>query len=145
MRIKKSPFGYIVLLTADEDVIDQIITFARDVELPGAFITGIGSIKDVTLGVYRLSEDDFLTRAVTGPLELTNFTGNIGYLDENPLLHAHVTAFDHQFACHGGHLLFARVHLMVELAVFSDTSRIFREPSPGKTYSTMAGKDFFIR
>lgn len=134
MRVERSDFGYHVILDAGEDIETAFLRFARDQRPPSCHIVGIGSVQHLVLGHFDAAAGQLVERRFTEGMELTSFVGNLSWVRDEPLLHAHAMAADREFRVFGGHFVSGRVSVTGEFAVFLDRLRIRREVPEGKPY-----------
>ena len=88
----------------DEDVIERLIQFAKKENLPGATFTIIGAAKKVTLSYYNLSQKQYEDHSYEEDMEITTVSGNISWMEDDVIIHAHGTFSNQKLEVIGGHL-----------------------------------------
>ena len=134
MKVERSQFGYHLVLEAGEDIDASFRRFARDVRPPSCHIMGIGSVQDLVLGHYDSILDEMKVKRFADSMELSSFVGNLTWMHDEPMLHAHAVAADREFRVSAGHFLGGVVSVTGEFAVILDHVRIVREKPEGKAY-----------
>ncbi|MCH9770161.1 MAG: DUF296 domain-containing protein [Gammaproteobacteria bacterium] len=112
---RKEPF--LLIGRIDEEIMAAVTAVVREAELPGAFITGIGALKELELGYYHLEKKDYQRRQFDGDYELLSFTGNVSLNNDEYFSHVHVSIGDAEYKVHGGHLFQAKVAVTAELLI----------------------------
>jgi predicted DNA-binding protein with PD1-like motif len=117
MEFKKVESGYLIRLDRGEEIVETLVGFVRRENIPGGFITGIGSVERATLGVYDYHAGSYITRSFSDRQEVGNLTGNIAYDDDTdePGVHCHMTLSDSSLNSHTGHLFEGIVLITVEI------------------------------
>lgn len=137
MRVEKAEFGYHVILQQGEDIGASFVQLARDHRPPSGHVVGVGSVRDLVLGFYDVLVDALVEKRFPHDMELTSFVGNLSYLADEPVLHAHVTASDREFRVVGGHFLGGTINVTGEFALILDRVRLVREKPEGKQFSLL--------
>ena len=127
MTYKKVDQGYIVRLSRGEEIVATLTEFADTVDLKSGFVTGLGAICDVELGLYDLENREYVRKKFDGEYELINLTGNFSILDGRPFLHAHITIADSECRPSAGHLFSANVAVTGEFLVTSTGVEVVRK------------------
>jgi uncharacterized protein len=74
-------------------------------DFPGAWVSGLGGVLEVTLGFYDLDKKEYIWKKFDGLREMTALQGNLAHDESGKLvLHAHGTFADTQFVAVGGHV-----------------------------------------
>jgi uncharacterized protein len=75
-------------------------------DFPGAWVSGLGGVLEVTLGFYDIDKKEYQWKTFEGLREMTAFQGNLAYDESGKLmLHAHGTFADNTFSgVIGGHV-----------------------------------------
>lgn len=106
---------YLLRLERGEKVNETVKSFCDESKIANAWLSGIGSIENPTLGHYDVTTQKYTDKAFLGIFELTNLTGNVAVFEGKPLVHAHVSLSDESMQAFGGHLVEAIVSATVEL------------------------------
>ncbi|MFQ6091612.1 MAG: PPC domain-containing DNA-binding protein [bacterium] len=126
MRWRKTEDGYIVRLEKGEEVLSTLTQFVRQQNIQGGTVQGLGAVKDLVLGIFDPHKKEYVKRTFRENLELGNLTGNISYVDGNPMLHCHVTAAGADLRAFAGHLFSAIISATGEFVINPFTDRITR-------------------
>jgi len=79
-----------------------------------ARVSAIGALEDPTLGCYDLSSKTYSDRTFPGIWELLSLSGNISLRDGKPMLHAHASISGDDYRALGGHLVDAKIGVLLE-------------------------------
>jgi uncharacterized protein len=94
----------ILILKRGEELIASIINFCQANKIDSAWFTGLGATDKAKLAIYDLNNKEYIFKEISGPLEITNITGNIGLKDGDIAVHCHATLSDKNMNCLGGHV-----------------------------------------
>jgi predicted DNA-binding protein with PD1-like motif len=133
MFFKRIPNGYLVRLEKGEEVIESLIKLSDKEKISGGFLSGLGAVKDVTLGYFDVAKKEYIKRDFNDEYEVTSLVGDIYYFEGKAGVHAHVNLSDADFNLIGGHLYKAVITGTGEFFI-QTTDRILkrkRDPSSG--------------
>ena len=116
-----------LILEKDEPIHESLKKVARDLDIPGAFITGIGVIKDVTIGFFDRTSKSYKEMEVEGAVELLGLNGDITWEREEPVIHLHAVMGKEDGSVIGGHLLGAVIGVTGELFIHKIGKRLERD------------------
>jgi predicted DNA-binding protein with PD1-like motif len=108
---------YLIRLSRGEDVHEKIKTFCKEQGITNALVSALGSLENPTLAHYRMDNKKYSEKKLEGIFELTNLTGNIGILDDDLILHFHVTIANEEMQAFGGHLVQGNASATLELTL----------------------------
>jgi predicted DNA-binding protein with PD1-like motif len=125
---------FVLVLDAGEEVTQALTTFATELGLQGASLTGIGALSRASLGWFNPQTKEFRQNEVTEQAEVLAITGNIARADdgdaaeaahdhphvhgEGPVrLHIHIVLGCGDSSVRGGHLVSGIVSPTMELIV----------------------------
>ena len=108
---------WVLVLDRGEEIVETVTDFLEEREIQGGFVTGIGGLRNITLGYYDLEEKEYLKREFEEVMELGNLAGSVGTVDGRPFLHAHATVSGPELIAFSGHLFSAEVAITAELIV----------------------------
>ncbi len=118
MQVKELPASrYLLVLDRDEELVSTVTAFLAERGIMGGTVTGIGALKNHTLGFFDVESQEYLKRTFEENMELGNLTGTIGSVDGKPFLHAHATVCGPELIAFTGHLFKAEVAVTAELIV----------------------------
>lgn len=117
MYFKKAGSRYILRLVQGEDVLETLNAFCRENNILLGRITALGGMENVTLGLLRKSDKQFVKRTFDEGLEVASLFGTITEQDGAPYLHVHVTVCDANMQAYGGHFFGGTVFPTLEVIV----------------------------
>ena len=128
MKVKRTENGFLVVLEVGDEVIAALKKLAAAERIGMASLTGIGAVKDVTLGYLDLDQKEYLKREFNGDsMELVSLTGNLAVLDGEPVAHCHAVIGDREMRVFGGHLFQATVSVTAEIFLRVYVGEIVRQ------------------
>lgn len=108
---------YQLVLDRGDFVVESLTEFAREEGICAASFTGLGAVKDTTVGYYDLSSREYRFMDYTADHEVVALVGNIALVDGEPFVHAHITLGDRDMRLVGGHLKEATVAVTLEISL----------------------------
>jgi len=126
--MKKFAGYFIIRLERDEEIVSSITTAAKRFRIRGAFFFGLGVGKDLVLGYYDPHKKKYIKKVFQGEYEFTSLSGNIAYLDNDCIVHCHVTITNQNFEAFGGHLFQGTVPATCEIIVLPLSRSLKRAP-----------------
>lgn len=87
-----------------ENVLERLSDFFHEEQLTAALFTAIGASAEVTLSYYDLAKKHYIDQELQEDLEIVSVTGNIGRMNEKPIIHAHGVFANRQLQTFGGHI-----------------------------------------
>jgi predicted DNA-binding protein with PD1-like motif len=117
---------FVVALEIGEEVVSTITELARELDLRGSSMTGIGAFQRVQLGWLDYEGGGFRENLVDEQVELLSLVGNIADEEGKPHLHAHVVVARHDATTRGGHLVEAVVRPTLELVIVESPEHLQR-------------------
>jgi hypothetical protein len=130
MQIVSTDSTFFVYLERDEPVLATLTDVCRRHQIQAGWVTGIGAVKAVELGVYDLKTRTYTRRMFPETHELVSFQGNIALKDGEPFIHAHITIGNHDFELVGGHLFEMQVAVVGEFIIRKREVTVRRELDP---------------
>ena len=118
---------FAVVLSSGDEVMQCLLSFAKQQQLHAAQFTGIGAFSNATLGFFNFAIKDYQKIEISEQVEVLNLTGDISLYKGEPKLHAHVVLGKRDGTAHGGHLLEATVHPTLELILTESPAYLKRE------------------
>jgi predicted DNA-binding protein with PD1-like motif len=95
---------FAVVFDSGDDVLENLLAFAKEHSLTAAEFTGLGALSDVVLGYFDWQKKDYNRIPIDEQVEVLNLTGNIALADGEPQLHPHIVVGKADGTAHGGHL-----------------------------------------
>jgi uncharacterized protein len=118
--------GWLVRFAHGEDIVGGMLGFACARAIGAAWVNMLGAIEDPELGYYHLETRRYTRRVFAGDWEITAIVGNLGWLGDTPVLHAHATIGGPDFTTRGGHLFAGRAGATCEVFVRDLKTRLER-------------------
>jgi predicted DNA-binding protein with PD1-like motif len=110
------PF-WVLRLLRDEEIIATLAAWAGSAAIGSGTVSGLGAMRDVTLGYYDESTREYAKREHPGPVEILSLSGGIAALDGKPYIHIHAAVSDRDGRAFGGHLFRGTVTATGEIYV----------------------------
>ena len=117
MKVFPSQNAILLVLNRGEELHAKLQEFAREHELKGAWVQGLGGSGAMTLGYYNLTEREYEWREFSEPMEILSLQGNLAWVDGEPFWHIHGSFGGCDFASVGGHVKEMTVGLTCELLI----------------------------
>jgi len=118
---------YAVIFSTGDEVVEGLLTFAREKKVKASHFTAIGAFRDVTLGYFDWAKKDFRKIPIHEQVEVLSLVGNIVSDNGSPKLHAHVVIGKSDGTAHGGHLMEAHVRPILEAIVVESPAHLHRK------------------
>jgi len=118
----------LVRVDRGEEMMETLLAVARERKIEAARVTGIGALRDMTLGYFDVDRKEYLRGELSGSWELLSLSGNLSLRDGEPIPHIHVIVGDANLNLRGGHLFSGTV---------SVTGEIFIDPLPAPLHREM--------
>ena len=127
MQAKKISNGYFLRIDKDEEIISTLISFISSEKVQSGAISGIGALTDVTLGYFDRKEKKYLKKLFNDSYELLALNGNISYVNDEPIVHAHCVLGKADYQLIGGHLFSGTVAVTGEIYIQTFTEKFNRQ------------------
>ncbi len=118
----------IARLAIGEEILASLKDLARAEEIPWAWIQGIGAIDDLTLALYDPAERRYRESVFRENLEVVSMSGNIAWLGDDPVVHAHGVFSRVDCTTVGGHIVRGCVSVTLEATLAIGEGRLERRP-----------------
>jgi predicted DNA-binding protein with PD1-like motif len=115
-----------LILEKGEPVHESLKQVARDLKLPGAFVTGLGVIKDVTIAFFQIELKSYKEMKLKGAVEMLSLNGSISWEGDEPIIHLHAVLGFEDGSVMGGHLLGANIGVTGEIFIHKTGERLER-------------------
>ena len=122
--------GYVLRLESGEEMQEALCHFATNLRLKGAFYQGIGTLSNVELAFYRVSEQRYDRKLFPHDFEIISLMGNISQGKDGPLAHSHISLGDSSFNTISGHLVYGIVSLTAEILITPVDISLTRKEDP---------------
>lgn len=104
MKYSLSNNTYIVRIDRGEEVINELLKFAKQENIKGASIQAIGACDEFSVGLYSVSEKRYESIDYKGDYEIVSCLGNLSLNNNEPYLHLHIGCAGKDNKVVGGHL-----------------------------------------
>lgn len=104
---------YVIRIEVGEEIVDEIISFCKDLDIHSAEITGIGAVGEAELMHYSVERKQYSSRNFEEELEICSL---FGFITEAGL-HTHIVLANNRMQTFGGHLKSAIVSGTCELTL----------------------------
>jgi len=126
MKIHSDGTVTALILEKGEPIHESLKQAARDMKLPGAFITGLGVIKDVTIAFFQIESKGYKEINLKGAVEMLSLNGSISWEGNEPVIHLHAVLGFEDGSVMGGHLLGANIGVTGEIFIHKTCERLER-------------------
>jgi hypothetical protein len=117
MQVKETEQGLVLRISRGEYAMEQLYAFARSMDVPSAFLSGLGAVDSATFGYYDIASREYTFTTVEEPLEVASLNGNITQKEGEPIVHVHAVFGDQQMQARAGHVDEMRVAVVLEVHV----------------------------
>jgi predicted DNA-binding protein with PD1-like motif len=121
---------FAVVFDKGDEVLENLLAFAKEHGLSAAEFTGLGALGDAVLGYFDWQTKDYRRIPIDEQVEVLNLTGNIALADGRPKLHPHIVLGKADGTAHGGHLLEGHVRPTLEVIVTESPRHLERRSDP---------------
>lgn len=126
MRYRKVTGGYLLRIERGEEVMASLLKFIKKYKIKSGFMVGLGACEKLELGYFDAVKGIYKNKKFPGEYEVTNLTGNIAYMEREPIAHVHITLSDDKFRAIAGHLWSAIVSGTAEIYIMTFKAAIKR-------------------
>ncbi len=139
---------YVLRLDEGEQAVATLRSFLVEHGVLGGYFLAWGGFGRLTLRYYSLAERGFQEREIDRQVEVVSLLGNIACMDGEPVIHAHMTVGDADFATYSGHLGEGTVRPMLEVFVTAFPGMLRRVWDAGRGLAMLdlgrAGEEEFL-
>ncbi len=128
MRSKKMGATHIIRLYPGEKLMGALIAYAKEHQINSAHIRGIGAVTNAKLGFFDLDKKVYLDKLFEENYELISLNGNLAWIDEDPIIHAHIVIAGADYQAIAGHLFEAEITVTAEIFIEERAERFQRVP-----------------
>jgi predicted DNA-binding protein with PD1-like motif len=118
---------YAIVFNKGDEVVEGLLSFAREEKVQASHFTAIGALSDVTLGYFNWAKKTFDKISIQEQVEVLSLVGNIVFDNGDPKLHAHVVIGKSSGTAHGGHLMEGHVRPILEVILVEVPSHLHRK------------------
>jgi uncharacterized protein len=107
----------VLVMEAGEPVMETVKRWLAEHKISGGSFTAIGGLRQVTLKYFNTTTRTYEEREISEQLEVLHLIGNVGLLDGQPFVHAHITVGTREYQTYGGHFGDGIVSPVLELVL----------------------------
>lgn len=126
MDYRQTEFGFLLQLFKGEEIFSSLVQFAKDHNLQSGHISGIGAVKDITVGYFDTEKKGYPKNQFKATHELLSCKGNFSLNEGEPFPHCHIVFCDTEQRAFGGHLFSATVAVTAEFYIVTDNQKVVR-------------------
>lgn len=104
MKEKLIENNIVLRLEIGEDIVDCVKKVCNAHNVRAAYITGIGALKKVVVGVFNMETKEYKANEYNCFTELTALCGNVSFMNGESYVHLHASLADENGNAFGGHL-----------------------------------------
>jgi uncharacterized protein len=126
--LSESPLRrYVLVFERGDEVMQELLDFARQQELRAASLTGIGALSGATVAFFDPERKEYEEVPVDCQVEVLSLIGNVALNESGDRqLHVHVVLGRRDGTALGGHLLRAEVRPTVEVMLSESPAELQR-------------------
>lgn len=129
-HVLSNPYHEVLRFDAGDDVVGGILDFAEKQGIEAAWLSAIGSAREIELGFYDLKSQEYLKKTYAEPLELLEASGTIAVATEGPALHLHGVFGGKDYGTLGGHIHKMLANATLEVFIHKIDGRLERKHDP---------------
>jgi predicted DNA-binding protein with PD1-like motif len=118
---------YAIVFGKGDEVVEGLLSFAREKKIQASHFTAIGALSDITLGYFNWKKKTYDKISIQEQVEVLSLVGNIVSDNGDPKLHAHVVIGKSDGTAHGGHLMEGHVRPILEVILIESPSHLHRK------------------
>lgn len=107
----------IVRIDKGEEILEQLRRVAEQEHIRLAEVSGLGAIRDFTVGVFNTEGKRYYSNRFQGFYEIVSLTGTVSTMNGEFYAHIHMSAGNNRGAVFGGHLNSALVSATCEMVI----------------------------
>ena len=133
MEYKQFGSQYFIRINPGQELVSTLKEFCKAKKITLATVSGIGSLKSVTLGFFNPESKKYDQKTFNEYMEMAGLTGNVMMKDGEPVLHLHTVVAGDNYKALAGHMAEAQVSLTAEIVIETVKGKI------EKTYDKNTG------
>lgn len=126
-NILSNPYHEVLRFDSGDNVIRGILDFAEKKGIEAAWLSAIGSVKEVELGFYDLKKKRYLNKKISAAMELLGSSGTIAVMNRKPIIHLHGVFGGRDYTALGGHIHDMTAGATVEVFIHKIDGRLERK------------------
>src|SRR5690349_10413929 len=118
---------YAVILESGEEAMEQLLAFAKSLNLSASQFSAIGAFSDTTVGFFDFSIKDYKKNRFNQQMEVVSLVGDVTIYKNEYKVHGHVVLANEKGNAFGGHLVKGIVHPTLEIILNESPLYLKRE------------------
>jgi len=118
---------YAIVFGKGDEVVEGLLSFAREKKIQASHFTAIGALSDITLGYFNWKNKTYDKISIQEQVEVLSLVGNIVFDNGDPKVHAHIVIGKSDGTAHGGHLMGGHVRPILEVILIESPSHLHRK------------------
>jgi predicted DNA-binding protein with PD1-like motif len=118
---------YAIVFNKGDEVVEGLLSFARQKKVQASHFTAIGALSDVTLGYFNWTNKTYEKISIREQIEVLSLLGNIVLDNGDPKLHAHIVIGKSDGTAYGGHFMEGHVRPILEVILVESPSHLHRK------------------
>jgi predicted DNA-binding protein with PD1-like motif len=118
---------YAIILESGEEAMEQLLSFAKKMNLSASQFTAIGAFSDTTVGFFDFTIKDYKKNKLNQQMEVVSLAGDVSMYKDKYKVHGHIVLADEHGAAFGGHLIKGIVHPTLEIILNESPLYLKRE------------------
>jgi predicted DNA-binding protein with PD1-like motif len=118
---------YAVILESGEEAMEQLLAFAKSLNLSASQFSAIGAFSDTTVGFFDFSIKDYKKNRFNQQMEVVSLVGDVTMYKNEYKVHGHVVLANEKGNAFGGHLVKGIVHPTLEIILNESPLYLKRE------------------
>jgi predicted DNA-binding protein with PD1-like motif len=114
MNYKRFDNKVVICIDKGEEIIDQLKTICKKLDIKLGSITGIGATDKIVISLLNTKTKKYQSKEFIGDHEIASLVGNITMMNGEVYLHLHVTICNVEHKALGGHLTSAVISATFE-------------------------------
>ncbi|OCA72225.1 hypothetical protein BBI01_08765 [Chryseobacterium artocarpi] len=106
---RKTDQIYMVSIKNNSSIVEALTDFVQSQNIQAGEVTGIGAVSEATLRFFNPDTKKYIDKTFKEQMEVTNISGNVSIIDDQPILHLHITLGREDYTALAGHLLDAKI------------------------------------
>jgi predicted DNA-binding protein with PD1-like motif len=127
MNYKQLNNKVVVRIDKGEELVDNLKTICKKLDIKLGSIIGIGATDKITVGLMNTKTKKYQSKEFIGDHEITSLIGNITTMNGEVYLHLHVTICNVEHKAVGGHLTSAVISATFEGIIEIIDGQVTRE------------------
>jgi predicted DNA-binding protein with PD1-like motif len=116
-KTRLSEKDWLLRLDVGDEIIASLLKFAREEGIRSGTLSGIGALGGLKYGYFDINDKEYKVAEESISLEIVNLAGNIGRINGEPIVHAHIALGFPDMTLRGGHLVEGFISITGEIFI----------------------------